>query len=156
MHIPFAKYWSTLAALMAGMLLFCAPAAAGHPSAADQQVIINRIEVPAHPALRAWVQRAMEREMQAVKVAVQRRHSLTISRISWSPQRVVVIGHRLIQQRDHGQGSAMWLEEVRVTVPRTQLANSWDVGSLQKELERLGIKVKPRPQAPKPTQQISG
>jgi hypothetical protein len=45
---------------------------------------------------------------------------------------------------------------VRVTVPRKMLASTWDVNSLQKELERLGIKVKPRPTAPKPSGQLAG
>jgi len=39
---------------------------------------------------------------------------------------------------------------VRVTVPMRIYLSSWDVGALEQELERLGVKVKPKPVPPKP------
>lgn len=44
---------------------------------------------------------------------------------------------------------------VRVTVPVRYYLSSWDVKALERELERLGIKVKPKP-VPKPGPVISG
>lgn len=39
---------------------------------------------------------------------------------------------------------------IRITVPVRYYLSSWDVQALERELERLGIKVKPRPMPPKP------
>jgi len=39
---------------------------------------------------------------------------------------------------------------IRVTVPTRIYLSSWDVGALEQELERLGVKVKPKPVPPKP------
>jgi len=99
----------------------------------DKQVTITRIEVPANAQLQALWQLAMHNEMHAVKVAVQRQHALQVDHISWSPEKVVVIGHRLVQQKDDGVRSSLWLEKVRITVPRQYLSTSWDVYSLQKD-----------------------
>lgn len=49
--------------------------------------------------------------------------------------------------------------KIRVTVPMTFYLTSWDVRALERELERLGVKVKPKPSikpAPKPGPVISG
>ncbi len=45
----------------------------------------------------------------------------------------------------------LWL-----SIQRERLANGWDVRALQRELERLGIKVKPKPVAPKPGTRSAG
>ncbi len=48
---------------------------------------------------------------------------------------------------------------IRVTVPIQFYLTSWDVKALEKELERLGVKVKPKPLSkpgPKPGPVISG
>lgn len=48
---------------------------------------------------------------------------------------------------------------IRVTVPIKFYLTSWDVKALEKELERLGVKVKPKPLSkpgPKPGPVISG
>lgn len=47
-------------------------------------------------------------------------------------------------------------ERVRITLPDRILLSSWDVRALERELERLGIKVKPKPAPPKPTVVLSG
>jgi len=39
---------------------------------------------------------------------------------------------------------------IRVTVPMRIYLSSWDVGALEQELERLGVKIKPKPVPPKP------
>ncbi len=44
----------------------------------------------------------------------------------------------------HGSG------RIRITVPVRYYLSSWDVQALERELERLGVKVKPRPMPPKP------
>lgn len=151
-------FWlsARLAALVIGFFVLSGAATAHHLSPVDQYIDIKRIEVPTDVRLQALVRVAMQREVQAVKVAVQRQHALKVSQISWSPEKLVVVGHRLVHQADDRAGTSMWLEQVRITVPRQHLANTWDVHSLQKELERLGIKVKPKPQVPRPAPQISG
>ena len=126
-----------------------------HDLPTASQLEIQRFEVSSNLRLQSLLQYAMQREVQAVKVAVQRQHALKISHISWSPEQVVVIGHRLVRQQT-GPHASMWLEEVRVTVPRDHLATNVDVNALQRELERLGIKLKPKPAAPRPTGQIAG
>jgi len=45
---------------------------------------------------------------------------------------------------------------IRITVPVRYYLSSWDVKALEAELERLGVKVKPRPTPPKPSGLISG
>jgi len=45
---------------------------------------------------------------------------------------------------------------IRITVPVRYYLSSWDVKALELELERLGVKVKPRPVPPKPAGLISG
>ena len=49
----------------------------------------------------------------------------------------------------YGQG------RVRITVPVEFYLSSWDVKALERELQRLGIKVKPRP-VPRPKPVVSG
>ena len=49
----------------------------------------------------------------------------------------------------YGQG------RIRITVPVDFYLSSWDVKALERELERLGIKVKPKP-VPKPGPVLSG
>lgn len=94
---------------------------------------------------------------QAIKVGHHHNQSLKLKRIQLHGDQVVVIGQRLVSQLAYNQMQpSFWLQEVRVTFPRHYLANSWDVLSLQRELERLGIKIKPKPASPKPTQQLSG
>jgi hypothetical protein len=149
------RFTTGLAGLLAGCLLLSGAAVAHQRPAVERSVVIQRVEVPADQHLQLLRHLALQQEVQAVKAAVQQ-HSMKISRISWSPEQVVVVGHRLVQQREQGRRPSMWLEQVRVTVPRKMLASTWDVNSLQKELERLGIKVKPRPTAPKPSGQLAG
>lgn len=45
---------------------------------------------------------------------------------------------------------------VWVRVPVRYYLSSWDVKALERELERLGVKVKPKPAPPKPVSIISG
>lgn len=45
---------------------------------------------------------------------------------------------------------------VRIRVPVRYYLSSWDVKALERELERLGVKVKPKPAPPKPALTISG
>ena len=49
----------------------------------------------------------------------------------------------------HGHG------RIRITVPVEFYMSSWDVKALERELERLGIKVKPKP-VPRPGPVMSG
>jgi len=72
----------------------------------------------------------------------------------------------------HGDGTVLvsrfatyWLESssgqgrIRITVPLQFYLASWDVGALERELERLGVKLKPKPRKkplPKPGTVISG
>jgi len=57
--------------------------------------------------------------------------------------------------------STYWVEPVRgqgrirITVPIEFYLSSWDVKALERELERLGIKVRPKP-VPKPKPVVSG
>lgn len=140
--------------ILAAVLMSAGLASAQHDVDDDHQVVVTRVQVPDNAQLRALLQIALHREVQALKVAVQR-HTLTVSHVSWSADNVVMIGHRLRRHIDSAR-STLWLEEVRVSVPLQHLTNAWDVRSLQKELERLGIKIKPKPTSPKPTQSISG
>ena len=54
----------------------------------------------------------------------------------------------------HGQSQGFFLQEIRITLPIIAAAGGWDVKSLERELQRLGIKVKPKPSIPRPTQQL--
>lgn len=45
----------------------------------------------------------------------------------------------------------IYLQEIRITLPHSASNGGWDVRSLERELERLGVKVKPKPSLPKPT-----
>ena len=54
----------------------------------------------------------------------------------------------------HGQSQGFFLQEIRITLPIIATAGGWDVKSLERELQRLGIKVKPKPSIPRPTQQL--
>ena len=47
-------------------------------------------------------------------------------------------------------------QRIRVTLPQQYFLSSWDVRALERELERLGIKIKPKPAPPKPTVTLSG
>ena len=96
--------------------------------------------------------------VEAMPVGHHRGQSIQLKRIQVSEDQVKIVGHRLISDWIPGHlQPAFWLEEVRVTFPRHYIAGSWDVQALQRELERLGIKIKPKPAAPKPTvQQLSG
>lgn len=83
--------------------------------------------------------------------------TLHISKIQVRGARLVLVGHRLVSQGVNSKGVIpVWLEEVRLTIPGEIVANSWDVLSLQRELERLGIKVKPKPTEVKSVRSISG
>ena len=96
--------------------------------------------------------------VEAMPVGHHRGQSIQLKRIQVSEDEVKIVGHRLISDWIPGHlQPAFWFEEVRVTFPRHYIAGSWDVQALQRELERLGIKIKPKPAAPKPTvQQLSG
>ncbi len=161
MRTSVSKIIYRLAACAIGVMMFTGMASAHHLNSVEQpslRVAIERMQVPANA--QSLIQLAMERlafqqEVQAVKVAVQRQHSLQVSQISWTADSLVVTGHRLVRRQNEGAPASMWLEQVRVTVPRQHTATAWDVNALQKELERLGIKIKPKPAAPKPSQ-ISG
>jgi hypothetical protein len=63
---------------------------------------------------------------------------------------------RLIDSYGGGQQQRVLLQEVRITLPYSAASGGWDVRSLERELERLGVKVKPKPTAPRPTPQLSG
>jgi len=45
----------------------------------------------------------------------------------------------------------IFLQEIRITLPHSAAGGSWDVRSLERELERLGVKVKPKPSVSKPS-----
>ena len=83
--------------------------------------------------------------------------------IERSADQLIVTGWRAIQlNSDYTRPSAgeqqrrFFLQEVRITLPYSAAASGWDVRSLERELERLGIKVKPKPSAPRPPQQLRG
>lgn len=63
---------------------------------------------------------------------------------------------RLVDAHGSGQWQRVLLQEVRITLPYSAATGGWDVRSLERELERLGVKVKPKPTAPRPTPQLSG
>jgi len=46
-----------------------------------------------------------------------------------------------------GAGTDALVREVRISVPGELLLSGWDVKALQRELERLGVRTKPRPAA---------
>jgi hypothetical protein len=128
---------------------------------------VKRIELSASPALQARVQAALQREVHAIKAAFQHRHSVHVSRVRLHADRLELVGHRMVRSAVprashsdtpgvHNSAVRVWLEEVTLTIPRHYLTSAWDVVSLEKELERLGIKIKPKPTAPKPTSAISG
>ncbi len=100
--------------------------------------------------------------IRAIKVGLNSGNSLHsrtlhISKIQSRGAQLVLVGHRLVSQGVNSKGVIpVWLEEVRLTLPGDFLANSWDVLSLQRELERLGIKVKPKPVEVKSVRPISG
>lgn len=96
--------------------------------------------------------------VKSIQVGHYRGQPIQLKRIQVSEEQVKIIGHRLISDWIPGQlQPAFWLEEIRVTFPRHYIAGSWDVQALQRELERLGIKIKPKPAEPKPSvQQLSG
>lgn len=66
---------------------------------------------------------------------------------------VTLIGRRAFQMRLHNSGhlQKVYVQEFRITLPRSAASGGWDVRSLERELERLGVKVKPKPSSPKPT-----
>ena len=57
-------------------------------------------------------------------------------------------------QSTRGQSQGFFLQVIRITLPYSATAGGWDVKSLERELQRLGIKVKPKPSIPRPTQQL--
>lgn len=123
-------------------------------SSEPQLVTRHRIPVP-----EAFVAMLALRKAGAGRSAMLSLHagSIQVNRILLQRDHLVLLGHRLVSQGIDRRGHVpVWLEEVRVTVPRQYIANSWDVLSLQRELERLGIKVKPKPPTSKPVQQLSG
>jgi hypothetical protein len=61
----------------------------------------------------------------------------------------VLIGRRVISVQ-RGEVSQTLFEEVSVRVPHYRFSMGWDVKALERELERLGIKVKPPASAPAP------
>lgn len=111
---------------------------------------VQRVKVPV-----ALVDRIA---VKAIRVGHHQGRPIHLNRIQISEAQVKIIGHRLVSDWSPGQlQPAFWLEEVHVTFPRLYIAGSWDVQALQRELERLGIKIKPKPATPKPTvQQLSG
>lgn len=66
--------------------------------------------------------------------------------------------HRQDPWSRKGQLQRIFLQEVRITLPYSAANGGWDVRSLERELERLGVKVKPGPTLPKPapTPQLQG
>lgn len=116
---------------------------------ADHQIETHSVQVPARLLNKLAV--------RAVRVGNHTGQALQLKGIQLHGDQIVVIGQRLLSQWQlKSNQPSLWLQEVRVTFPRHYLANSWDVQSLQRELERLGIKIKPKPVGPKPTQQLSG
>lgn len=110
---------------------------------------MRSVEIPAFVASRLAAQN--------VKVGHHDVGVLQVKTIQLRGDHVVVVGQRLVSKWVKQQRSpSLWLQEVRVTFPRVHLANSWDVQALQRELERLGIKIKPKPSVPRPTPQLSG
>ena len=45
----------------------------------------------------------------------------------------------------------IFLQEIRITLPHSAAGGGWDVRSLERELERLGVKIKPKPIPSKPS-----
>jgi len=70
------------------------------------------------------------------------------------PKMLVV--NRISTWVDSPDGSGSGFGRLRITVPIRYYLASWDVKALERELERLGIKVKPRPVPPKSTAIFSG
>ncbi len=85
-------------------------------------------------------------------------HQGGLIRVGYSKHAPESIDPHVIVVRRH---ATYWLKSaygqgrVRVTVPVEYYLSSWDVKALERELERLGIKVKPRP-VPKPKPVVSG
>ena len=115
----------------------------------EHHIETRSIEVPAN--IVATIQG------RALRVANHHGRTLQLKGVHLRGEQVVVIGQRLVSRWTHQHRQpSVWVQEVRMTFPRHYLTNSWDVNSLERELERLGIKVKPKPSGPKPTQQLSG
>jgi len=76
--------------------------------------------------------------------------------------KLIVTGWRDVQLKvqSPGRRQSIFLQEVRITMPATAANGGWDVRALERELERLGVKRKPKPtQKPpqsRPIQQLSG
>ncbi|OED42322.1 hypothetical protein AB833_06620 [Chromatiales bacterium (ex Bugula neritina AB1)] len=77
--------------------------------------------------------------------------------IQHSHRQILVIPRYVVPRytRDE-QESMVWINTISIAWPYRHLAGGWDVRALQRELERLGIKVKPKPPAtPKPASRVS-
>jgi len=70
---------------------------------------------------------------------------------------VVLIGRRLVRVQ-HDDGAQTLFEEISVRVPHPRFSMGWDVKALERELERLGVKVKPPAgvPAPRPAPPVTG
>ena len=121
-------------------------------------VTVKQVELSGNTTLQARVRMALHLDMRAVKVGFGQHQSVQVSQIRLHADKLELVGHRLRStvSRHSAQPLKVWFEEVTLTIPRQYLSGSWDVNSLQRELERLGVKIKPKPTAPKPTTQFSG
>lgn len=127
-------------------------------------IAVKRVELSASPALQARVQAVLNGKVRALTVGFQHRHAVQVSRIRLHPNKLELVGHRMVQSSVSAKNDSaaqtptvrVWFEEVTLTIPRQYLSGSWDVLSLEKELERLGINIKPKPTAPKPTAPLAG
>ncbi len=87
-------------------------------------------------------------------------HQSLLVRHYGSGHRPELVRHRYqramtVRGIDHRGVMRVWVNSVTITVPG-YVAGGWDVRALQRELERLGVKVKPKPVTPKPGPQVSG
>ena len=159
------RFFAIMSVLVISLVVMSGAARADHqrlnlvsfatPGAA---VTVKRVELSSHTRLQAQVRMALQLDMQAIKVALPQQKPVQISQIRLHADKLELVGHRLhsVVTRQSTRPVKVWFEEVTLTIPRQYLSSSWDVLSLQKELERLGIKIKPKPSAPKPTTQLSG
>ena len=85
-------------------------------------------------------------------------HQAGLMRVGYSKRAPENVDSHVIVVRRHATywiKSAYGQGRVRITVPVEFYLSSWDVKALERELERLGIKVRPKP-VPRPKPVVSG
>ncbi len=123
---------------------------------------------PTPPSVQVLQKRAAGGDVQIIRIAVQQSSFAPVANLRKPDNRldlqvvsrggsVVLIGRRLVNV-NRGPSRQTIFEEVSVRIPHYRFSMGWDVKALERELERLGIKVKPPlgvPQ-PRPAPPVSG